>query len=312
MSLRPYVGEMPETAEGDRRIGHLLSRALRGADPARVSLLGFAVDQGVARNGGRIGAAQGPRALREQLFRMCPDARSYQPFVDLIEHTRDLGDLQASGDLERDQEALADVVAAELGRGSFVIVLGGGHETTYGHFLGYVKAGMTLSIQNIDAHADVRELKAGLGHSGSSFRQALEHPSRALQHYRVDGLQPTAVALTHLDFIAHHGGHAAFRADFRADTLFVPRGNHVLGTFCLDAVDGAFAPGVSAPSVDGLTPHEWFEAAYRAGRSQSVSSIDIVELCPRHDRDLQTVRLAARTVFEALRGLCERPHRESK
>ncbi len=312
MTLRTYQVDLPQTAESDPRIGHLLSRKLSAGEASRVSLVGFAVDQGIARNGGRIGAAEGPRALREQLFRMCPDPRQFERFVDVLAHTRDLGDLESSGDLERDQDALGDVVARELAQGSFVIVLGGGHETTYGHFLGYVKAHMTLAIQNLDAHADVRELKAGLGHSGSPFRQAIEHPSRALRHYRVDGLQPTAVARAHLAYIAEHGGHASFRRDFRADTLFAPRGNDVLGTFCLDAVDVSAAPGVSAPSIDGLSPQEWFDAAHRAGRSQSVRSVDVVELSPKHDRDLQTVRLAARTVWELLRGFCERSHRESK
>ena len=34
-----------------------------------------------------------------------------------------------------------------------------------------------MAILNWDAHADVRELNEGLGHSESPFRQALEHSS---------------------------------------------------------------------------------------------------------------------------------------
>lgn len=270
-----------------------------------MSLVGFAVDQGVTRNGGRAGASAGPRALREQLQRMCPDAENRKRFVLLLEQTADLGDIQPSGDLEADQRALGEVVAAELLRGAFVIVLGGGHETTYGHFLGYASAQRAVAIHNIDAHADVRPLRDGLGHSGSPFRQALSHPSGLCKSYRVEGLQPSAVAESHLDYLAQRGGSHGFRRRFDADTLY-DAGYDTLASFCLDAVDQAFAPGVSAPSCDGLWPAEWLRAAYRAGSSPSVTSADIVELNPSFDRDGQTARLAARTVWEILRGLAAR------
>jgi formiminoglutamase len=186
-----------------------------------------------------------------------------------------------------------------------LIVLGGGHETTYGHFLGYAARGRPLSIENIDAHADVRPLRDGLGHSGSPFRQALEHPSRLCQRYRVEGLQPSAVAEAHLTYLSEHGARFGFRRRFDPETLY-DSGSETLATFCLDAVDQAFAPGVSAPATDGLFPSEWLRAAYRAGACPHVTSADVVELNPNYDRDGQTARLAARTVWEILRGLATR------
>jgi formiminoglutamase len=305
--LTPSSAKTPDTAADDPRVGRLLGTKLRAHTPARVSLIGFAVDQGVERNGGRVGASEGPMAIREQLFKLCPDPRAPERFSDLLAHTCDAGDVVATGDLEQDQQTLAEVVASLLKAGSFVIVLGGGHETAYGHFLGYVKAGLKLGIQNIDAHADVRPLKNGLGHSGSPFRQALQHPSGALTHYRVDALQPASVAESHLAFMRAHQAAFSFRDDFRADALFAGHdGENVLATFCLDALDQAFAPGVSAPSCSGLSPDEWLDSAYRAGQARCVRSFDCVELCPRLDRDAQTARVAARTVFELFRGLTER------
>jgi formiminoglutamase len=296
----------PETASDDPRVGKLLGSQLAPEQPARVSLVGFAVDQGIDRNGGRIGASVGPLAIREQLFKLCPDPAHYEAFVSLLAHTRDLGDLRGSGDLERDQDALGEIVAAQLRAGAFVIVLGGGHETTYGHFLGYVKAGLKVAIQNIDAHADVRALKNGLGHSGSPFRQAIEHPSGTLEHYRVDALQPANVASSHLAYMREHGASFAFRRDFHAELLFTTGAQNVLATFCLDALDQAFAPGVSAPTSSGLSPDEWLEGAYGAGRATNVRSMDCVELCPRLDRDAQTARLAAKSIWEVLRGFAAR------
>lgn len=304
--LTPSRAITPDSAEDDPRVGRLLGTKLSREQVARVSLVGFAVDRGVQRNGGRVGANEGPLAIREQLFKLCPDPERHEAFTDLLAQTRDLGDVQSTGELEFDQEILSDVIARELGKGSFVIVLGGGHETSYGHFLGYVKAGLKVAIQNIDAHADVRPLKRGLGHSGSPFRQAIEHPSQALSHYRVEALQPTSVAASHLAFMREHGATFGFRRDFHADTLFTQRNEHILATFCLDAVDQAFAPGVSAPTSSGLSAEEWLQSAYLAGRTASVRSMDCVELCPRLDRDGQTARLAAKTIWEVLRGFASR------
>ena len=288
----------------DPRLEHwLCSSAPR--EPVRVSLVGFAVDQGVVRNGGRAGASAGPQAIRERLLRMCPDAADPAAFARLLDHTRDLGNVEASGNLEADQRTLGEVVAGELAQGTFVIVLGGGHETTYGHFLGYVGMGRAVAIQNIDAHADVRPLREGLGHSGSPFRQALEHPSGLCKSYRVEGLQPSAVAASHLEYLTERGGRYGFRRSFDPEGLY-DSSCDMLATFCLDAVDQAFAPGVSAPSTDGLLPAEWLRAAYRAGACPGVLSADVVELNPAFDRDGQTARLAARTVWELLRGLASR------
>lgn len=288
----------------DLRLEHWLSGSAARRE-VRVSLIGFAVDQGVSRNGGRAGASAGPKAIRERLWRMCPDAESPEPFIALLEQTRDLGDIEASGDLEADQRTLGEVVAQELARGSFVIVLGGGHETSYGHFRGYVSQERAVAIHNIDAHPDVRPLRAGLGHSGSPFRQALEHPSQLCTHYRVEALQPSAVASAHLAYLEQQGARFGFRRSFDPESLY-DGASDTLATFCLDAVDQAFAPGVSAPSSDGLFPAEWLRAAYRAGACSHVASADVVELNPTFDRDGQTAKLAARTVWELLRGLASR------
>ncbi|MDX1548872.1 MAG: arginase family protein, partial [Rhodothermales bacterium] len=167
----------PETAPDDPRVGHLLGRALRGVEEARAVILGFPCDEGVRRNGGRPGAAAAPDALRQALYRFTPDARHAEAFHDLLAHTADLGNLRVEGTMEEAQRALGRALAPFLQRGAVPIVLGGGHETAFGHFLGYAEAGRAVSILNVDAHADVRPLRDGRGHSGSPFRQALEHPS---------------------------------------------------------------------------------------------------------------------------------------
>jgi formiminoglutamase len=305
--INPPSAVPRQTAPNDPRVGHLLGTRLREGEVPLAVLLGFPSDEGVRRNGGRVGAAEGPAALRQALYHLAPDARS-EPFEDLLRHTRDLGDVEVSGDVESDQRNLGEVLAPHLERGSFAIVFGGGHETSYGHFLGYVLAGRKVEILNWDAHADVRELAQGQAHSGSPFRQALEDPSGSCRRYSVAGLQPHAVARAHVEYVQRQG-RAVWRDEISRETidaLYRSAQTPTLVSFDLDAVNQAEAPGVSAPNLGGLPSQLWIDAAYAAGCSRAVTSADVVELNPRFDRDRQTARLAALTVWWLLRGRAER------
>jgi formiminoglutamase len=77
-------------------------------------------------------------------------------------------------------------------------------------------------------------------------------------------------------------------------------------SFDMDAVDRAYAPGVSAPAVDGLAVGTWLRAAYAAGRDPAVRGVDVVEVSPPHDPTGSTAALAALTVWHVLRGVAAR------
>ena len=310
--LTPTPVTAPETTEDDPRLGHLLGGADRDVAEATAVLLGFPVDKGVVRNGGRPGAADAPDRLRQWLYRMTPDARRHGAFVDLLRHMVDLGDLSANGSLATLQTTLGEFLAPHLQAGRVPITLGGGHETAYGHFLGYVEAERDVSILNWDAHTDVRSPVEGQPHSGSPFRQALQHPSGRCRHYAVAGLLPHSTAPAHLHFVDEHNGRYLWSDDLSrdaVDSLYARATAPLMVTFDLDALDQTHAPGVSAPAAGGLSQNLWLHAAYQAGRSPKVTSIDIVELNPNVDVDDRTARLAALTVMQILRGLTDRMHR---
>lgn len=300
----------PETSDDDPRIGHLLGRSLSVQETPRVVIIGFPSDIGVKRNGGRQGASEGPAAIRNQLYKMTPDAENPEAFTELIESAKDSGDVNITGDLESDQRALGEVIAAYLEDDVVPIILGGGHETAFGHFLGYTEINLSTSILNLDAHADVRPLKNGKAHSGSPFRQAIEHESGCCGHYMAAGLQPHAVAGTHVDYIKKNGGRVLFRDETnitRFSGLFDIQGSErIMITFDMDAVDQAYAPGVSAPCVNGLHPDLWLTAAYLAGRNKKVTSFDLSEVNPYYDNNNQTTKLAALTIWHFLLGLSQR------
>jgi formiminoglutamase len=298
----------PASDADDPRLGRWLAYNRLGPT-TRLALVGFPSDEGVRRNGGRVGASEGPAALRAALYRMTPDPRMPGAFTGLLGRTVDLGDVPMTGDLEADQQALGDVVGALLERGVTPVVLGGGHETAFGHFLGYVAAKRRVHLVNWDAHPDVRPLREGHGHSGSPFRQALEHGSGTAASYTALGLHPQRVAATHAAYAQRHGRLAWLAeldaARIEAFAADVP-GPAALASFDLDLVDAAQAPGVSAPGAGGLDARLWLHAAERCARNGAFTSFEVVELCPPHDVDGRTATLAALTVWHMLRGIAAR------
>lgn len=297
------------STSSDLRLASFRATSEESVTKGSIVIIGFPSDEGVRRNGGRIGAAEGPAAIREHLYKLTPDAFAYDQHVAVLERLVDLGDVQVDGDLEADQQRLGEAIARVLDCGAIAIILGGGHETAFGHYLGYASRGRSASIINIDAHADVRPLKDDKAHSGSPFRQAIEHPEHPSPRYLVAGLQPSSVSRDHLHYVDVHAGRAWLRNEVDEASLrqiFDLAEAPAMATFDLDAVDQSAAPGVSAPAVDGLDVRTWLRAARLAGETRAITSFDVSELNPRFDVDGCTARLAARTVWEITRGLAQR------
>ena len=202
------------------------------------------------------------------------------------------------------------MLAPHLAHGSFVIVLGGGHETSFGHFQGYASRDARVGILNWDAHPDVRELQDGLGHAGlgvpAGDPRSLRAPAASSSRR---GCCRTWWRASHLEFLAAHGARFVWRRDLspaRIDEIYGSLEGPSFVSFDIDAVDQAEAPGASSPSVGGIPVDLWLHAAYRAGRTRAVRSCDVVEMNPVYDRDNAAARLAAATVWHVLKGLVER------
>lgn len=300
----PRLGEIVEFWRGE-------SDSLR---PGRAVLIGFPQDEGVRRNQGRVGAAEAPHEIRRSLYRLTPGDPAHER--DLTgTPPLDVGNVRIAGALEQTQDALAEVVLGVLCRGAVPIVLGGGHETAYGVYLGYVAAGMAVGIVNIDAHLDVRPLIDGKGHSGSPFRQAIEHPAAPLGRYVCLGAQPHVISREHLRYAQEHGSVVRWQDELRPSLAhhLAVEGERMAGlglavhlSIDADAVTMADVPGVSAPNPAGLDGADVLGAARLAGGSLEVTGLDLVEINPRHDRDGQSARWGALLVWNFLVGMLDR------
>lgn len=283
-----------------------------------IALLGFRSDEGVRRNAGRVGAAQGPQALRRALSPLALHGTLGRDEIALHDH----GDVTTHGeDLEDGQERAASAIRAALDApgNRLTVVLGGGHETAWPSYRGLLaSARMTADrpgraprwgVLNLDAHFDLREAPAPT--SGTPFAQmarAEAEAGRALDYAVIGIAEPSNTAVLFerarelgvrwmTDVETLEGGRAAITAfieEFTAplDVLYL--------TIDLDLMPAAVAPGVSAPAGLGVDAPLVLHAVREAAATGKLTLLDVVELNPSLDIDARTARVAARLIDAAV------------
>lgn len=299
---------------------HQRVRPLQTGASGDVAVVGFASDEGVRRNHGRVGAAEAPDALRRALAPLALGSLASGSGTDLNTTViHDAGTVTvADDDLEDGHAALALQVAALLDTHRLVVVLGGGHETAYGSYLGRVEAARCrdarVGVLNLDAHFDLRD--APRASSGTPFLQMARADRAAGRHFRYTVLGIAAASNTRVLFEQA----AAMRATYVLDKHCQPRHlPHVLEvvdellddidllhlSIDVDVLPAATAPGVSAPGAYGVPMETLVAVVEHAAASGKTALVDVVEVAPRYDIDGHTCRAAARLVsclVEALPG----------
>ena len=305
--LTPYRYSITASNE-DPRLGQLIG-GLDQLEAADIIILGIPTDEGIRRNGGRIGASQAPDKIREYLAKLTPFAGpGHKRQLDELRIV-DLGNVP-TGELE-DMHELARAVTSELiDRGKFVIALGGGHDLSYPLVKGYAMSRPSPSLINIDAHLDVRPRKDGKHHSGSSFRLLIEEGHVEGSKFTEFGVQLHVLAKSHYDWLIEKNAAIIALSDLFSPTerfaSVLRQGENTYVTFDVDAIQASEAPGASAPGVVGFTSREALTMCYDCGRAEQVGMIDFVEVSPPHDVDDRTSRLVARMIANVMQGFADR------
>lgn len=269
-------------------------------DDGLFALIGFSCDEGVRRNEGRIGAKEGPHAVRQALSSMPWRA------VDGL-FIQDMGDVVCEGAaMEAAQEELGDCVATAFTEGQMPIIIGGGHETFYGHYLGarqYLGADKKIGMINLDAHFDMRAYDEQSS-SGSMFRQILEQDEHA--GYLVLGIQRYGNTTQLFDKADELGCQYVLEDELLLTNVqqyidqFAEKYDALIVTLCMDVLHQSAAPGVSAPSPFGLSPKTIRHLLRTIMAHPKACSFDVCEVNPSLDIDNQTAKLAAAFVLEVM------------
>lgn len=300
--MKVWTGRV-DVADGPRALRwHQMVKPLTPDCEPGIALIGFACDEGVRRNGGRIGAKDGPQAIRSALANLAwhQDRPVY-----------DAGDVRCdNSDMEGAQSRLAEVVASVIVAGHRPLVLGGGHETAWGTFQGIVaaKPDANVGVINIDAHLDLRADEPG--NSGTPFNQmakwckANDRPFHYLcvgvsESSNTAALSQRAEELSVIwwkDRLLN-----PWELDFVADNIldFIRLSDSIHLSIDLDVLPASVMPAVSSPAARGV-PIETVELLLsRIITTGKVVALDLVELSPRFDIDGRGARIAARLAWQA-------------
>jgi len=257
--------------------------------PGTVALVGVPLDE----NSSLLrGPAQAPGRIRETLFSgSSSDCSEDGTVVIGSEHFIDTGDLplpQGAAAMQAIETAVADLLA----RGTRVLALGGDHSITFPILRAHAARRPDLAVLQFDAHPDLYDDFDGNPHSHASpFARVMEQGlvKRLVQV----GVRSTSAHLRQQ--IARFGVESITMREFRPD-LRLTFTQPVYVSIDMDALDPAYAPGVSHHEPGGLSVRDILSVL--EGTRGRIVGADIVEMNPLRDPVGTTAAVAAKLVKE--------------
>lgn len=264
----------------------------------RLALLGVPFDE---KSSYLRGAAGGPEAVRSASSGKCYNAFT-ELGVDLAAETIlvDYGDVDTSGDPDKTFSLIEKDVSEILGNKAVPLILGGDHSITYPVLKAFAKSYTSLDVLHFDAHPDLYDDLYGdrLSH-GCPFARILE-----------DGLASGVVQIGVRAAIGSHRSkalkHSVRMIEMKEirEPLFLKFSNPLYISFDMDALDPAFAPGVSHQESGGLSTRQVIEIIQSL--KGDIVGLDIVELNP--SRDVSGITAAAAfKIIKEVAGKIVRP-----
>ncbi len=290
----------------DIRLGQAVDSDPAQYEAAHVVILGCPQDEGVRRNGGRLGAALAPTEIRRAFYRLAVNG-----LADL--HLFDLGDTRILPTLEETHAMHEAIVRRLLADGKTVVTLGGGNDLAYPDVaaLSDVTSGDLLAF-NVDTHYDVRADQPR--NSGTPYRQLLDEGLLQPHRFFELGQQPFANSAVYRQYLADKGVccwslrelREAGLASVIEGALAGSDASAVFWGLDMDVVRVADAPGVSAPNPVGMTGDEFCQIAEIAGAEPRTRLVELTEVNPIYDVDGRTARLAAIAIYHFLAAFASR------
>lgn len=286
-----------------------------------ISLIGVPLHLGAGRTGPEIG----PHAIRS--------AKVIPRLESLGYHVEDLGDLQVPdqpgdtaskvrmkslGEIARVNTDLCGLVAGEMGRGHFPLVIGGDHSIAIGTIKGVLQKVPKLGVIWLDAHSDVNTAETTTSGNihGMSLAVCLGHGDPELvsiggadkavnpEHVVIIGarsidpgeklfLKEKGIRVFTMHDLDRYGMKAVMEEAIRIVTDGTD-GVHL--SLDLDGMDPVEAPGVGTPVMGGITYRECHFAMELLHESGSLVSVEVVEVNPLLDVGNKTALAAAELI----------------
>lgn len=257
--------------------------ALKQSQDYEVAIIGVPFDE---KSCYLRGASKGPQAIRA-----ASTEKAINPWTELGLNLEkeitivDLGDVDVSGGASKVFARVEKSIINILEKNAVPIILGGDHSLSYPVIKAFSRKFNSLDILHFDAHPDLYEELYG-----DRFSHACPF-ARVVEKGLVRNLIQVGIR-------ASTGGQRDKASKHRVQTLWMKDlkevpclkfSNPLFISFDMDALDPAFAPGVSHHEPGGLSTRQVISMIH-ALKAQIVG-MDVVELNP--DRDTSGITAAA-------------------
>ncbi len=298
-SFTPY--NIPANSKSDLTIKSLLK------DNHAYSILGYPDDEGIFKNGGKIGAALGPDSIRTSLYKMTPVKKMEALTL------KDLGNLSfKDSSLEERHSFASDKVKSELDNNKTCITFGGGHDYGYVDGAAFLKNSNSSKplIVNFDAHFDLRNLDKGIS-SGTPFFRLIEEFGESFELFEI-GIQKQCNSANLFDFAnskeniktLHYDNlypnHTFSMNHFEKELPQTDQKRDCYISVDIDGFSSAFAPGCSQSWPTGFDMNSFFKMFDHLIKNFNVKILGIYEVSPPLDHTELTSRLAALITYRFL------------
>ena len=241
-----WNGKIDSFEEDDLKLWQVVKDISEVQEKGGVCFVGYDTEDGILRDEGVVGAAEGADAIRKGLSEL-PSIKNLRIY--------DYGNLEKKT-LEEAQEEYSEKIADIYSKGLFPIGLGGGHDIVYGAYKGIRKAfpDKKIGIISFDAHLDIKSYDERMT-SETSFKKILDEDKNV--EYAITGFQRLENSRSLIKNADEKGVlvlEEEYPEEFTISSLksFVKKMDIVYVTICMDVFDGAAAPGVSFPTVLGM------------------------------------------------------------
>ncbi len=295
-----------------------------------IFLYGFPRDEGNYNINERVGSEKGPYSFRKGL-----KENPYVSFenIDKIAIFDEGNAINCDNSLKESHKILQMKMGEFLMKiSSLAFVIGGSNDMTYSNIKGLLATfpDKSMGIININAHLNVKEGKKEKFLANSTFRMIMEDKDfiaskSFIYHFAIQGVQNTE---KDYQYIAENNGFIVFlnknirtyKRNGENRDVFTQAGQlfeeilseisqkveNIVISFDLDAINSAYCPGVSSPSViGGLTDMEAEEIIWLAGRNKKVRLVDMSEFNPAVE-DTRTRKLVTYLFYLFCKGVANR------
>jgi len=242
------------------------------------------------------GPAKAPELIRKALF--SPSANSFSELgcsVTNHDNFNDLGDMVFE-DQEKDFLTISDKLSKLLEDNQTPMILGGDHAITFPIIKALAEKYPGLSILHFDAHPDLYDELDG---------DRLSHACPFARIMELGGINRLVqVGIRTMNEhqqkqVSKFGVESYCMHDFDANTFVTDLKGPVYISFDMDALDPAYAPGVSHFEPGGLTSRQAIRIIQSLGQNDcQIIGADVVEYNPDRDINGMTAMVAAKLVKE--------------